>query len=47
MSIDQVVQFAATKPSCPAWPAGPDGHVAAVGRINPGSEPPGSAYGMS
>jgi hypothetical protein len=47
MSIDQVVQSAATKPSRPAWPAGPDGYLAAVGRINPGSVPPGSAYGMS
>ena len=26
MSFDQVVQFAATKLSRPAWPAGPDGH---------------------
>ena len=47
MSIDQVVQFVANKLSRPAWTAGPDGHVATVERINPGSVPPGSAYGMS
>ena len=47
ISIDEVVQFTTMKLARPAWPEGPDGHVATVGCINPGSEPPGLAYGMS
>ena len=37
MSVNRSFIFAAKKLSRPAWPAGPDGHVAT--RINPGSEP--------